>query len=371
MKRFAIGALFLAISAALGWSQQIMQEPYWYTMERGKQHFQNGAYGDALLAFEEARYQRRMEYAKMEQDMIALLSMPEVRYFGDSLMLIELYIADRHQINAAQALEELYYRVPRAEIGGSARRALEYLDQLKSYPEAEYWIGETYRSEGELGIALGQYQKAYDLRSLLATPGFEVEILYRIADIHRVRQEYSEMERVLEEILAQDPLWSAGANSFVRLGMSRSLENEGIARFLTLYRHNNPLSLRAHELLGYFYFASGRHSRAAEHLMFVFLIQNSILISELINKQYDYTFVNLNALLQDIQRYPALSEYVQQGDYYKTMYYLGAAYYDSGKTNLARDFWTVLNGRAEAGEWRIRAQNQLRNPFIEEIIEMP
>jgi tetratricopeptide (TPR) repeat protein len=349
--------------------------PYWFTLEQGKNYFRAGEYGRALMSFEDARNQRRNQYAGMEQDMINFLSVPEVRRLGDNLDFIERYIADKHVVSAARVLEEVYYRAGRESLGNSAYKVLDVLKQLKDYPEAEYWIGETYRAEGELGIALAQYRKAYEQRAGFAGPGFGTEILYRMTDIHRVRQEYNEMEARLLEILKEDTLWEQSGDSFVRAAMTRTLEDPNeknrINRFLTLYRYNNPGVLKEHELLGYYYYASNRYVHAAEHLMFVFLIQSSILIDEIIRQRFDYTFTTLDDLLAEVAARPALAAFFEEMDYFKNIYYLGTAFYGNGKPVSARDFWAFLSRRADAGEWRSRAQAQLRSPYLERAIEMP
>ncbi|MDR3146374.1 MAG: hypothetical protein LBU21_08855 [Treponema sp.] len=352
-------------------AQRETRSPYWFTLERGKLYFRQGAYGDALIAFEDARTQRRDQFMRMRQDMITLLSAPEVRRLGDSLDLVETYIAEERQLSAARALEELYYRIPRERLGGSALRIPDAFERLKDYPEAEYWIGETYRVEGELGIALKQYRRAYELRDLLETPGFVVPLLYKIADVHRLRQEYNEMENRLLEILEGDSLWAGGSGSFARAAMTRTLENDGINRFLTLYRYSKPEVLAAHRLLGFYYYASGRHGRAAEHLLFAFLIQNTILIEEIARNQFDYTFSTLDDLIARARGRPALSGYPEDVEYYKTMYYLGTALYGDGKPGPARDFWSFLNRHGEAGEWHGRAAAQLARPAVERVLEMP
>jgi tetratricopeptide (TPR) repeat protein len=362
--------LFMAFPEIVD-AQMEAERPYWFTLERGKLYFRNGAYGDALSAFEDARTQRSAMYTRMERDMISLLSIPEVRRLGDSLEQVEAYIADRNQINAARALEELYYRVPREALEGSARNALAQFKRLQDYPEAEYWIGETYRVEGELRIALGQYQKAYEHRELLENPGFAVEICYKIADIHRVHQEYTEMAAVLERILAEDSLWSQDSETFVRRAMSRTLENDGIDRFLTLYRYNNSAVLRAHELLGFYYYTTARHNRALEHLLFAFLIMNTVLIEDLTRDQFDYSYTTLDVLLTGALRRPERAAYMERMEYFRTMYYLGTSFFGSGKLNAARDFWRILARRPEAGPWRGRAETQLRSPFVEQALERP
>ncbi|MDR2259312.1 MAG: hypothetical protein LBE14_09215 [Treponema sp.] len=378
MKKRGFFSVFF-LCGNLIFSQNQAERPWWYTLEQGKFFFREGAYGDALLSFDDARRQRRALYARLEQNFIAFLSIPEVRRLGDSLDRVEVYMAERNYSDTAAALGELYYRVPRDSLNNSAAQALTVLGRLKDYPEAEYWIGETYRAEGELGIALSQFQKAYEQRSLLENPGFDVELLYKIADIHKTRQEYTEMERSLLAILqgdtpagtSRDSLWTEDASSFAKNALSRTLENDGINRFLTLYRYNNTTVEAAHRLLGFYYYATGRHSRAEEHLMFAFLIQNTVLIEEIIRAQYDFTFTTLEALMAELRGNSPLAAYVEDVDYYKTAYYLGTSLFGAGKLASARIFWNFLAGQGGAGEWRGRAQTQLRGPLVERAIEMP
>ena len=368
------------------------QRPWWHSLEQGKLSFRSMDYGNALLSFEDARRQRRAMFERMEQDFINVLSIIEVRRIGDSLDLVERYIYERRHTAAAAALEELYYRVPKASLGNSAASALEAFGKLKDYPEAEYWIGETFRVEGELALALSQYRKAYAQREFLENSGFDTDLQYKIAAILKTRQEYNEMEKILLSVIADsDTLWTNAAQaelasaaqrqtgnipyvkaeaSFASQAMTSTLENEGINRFLTLYRYDNNLVLEAHRLLGYYYAVSGRPS-AQQHLMFAFLIQNSTIISELIRRQYDYTFTSLAALADDINRIPILSSYAQETEYFKTAYYLAASLYRNGKSGSARDIWTFLAAQSGAGEWQGRALAQVRNPRLDPIVEMP
>jgi len=365
---------------------------WWYTLERGKVMFRQGDYGNALLAFEDARRLRRTMYERMERNFIDLLSIREVRRMGDSLDWVERYIQERRFADAADALEELYYRIPRETFHNSISAALAALGTLKDYPEAEYWIGETYLVEGELKLAQNQFQKALALRQLFENPGLATELLYKIAAICRIRQEYNEMERVLQLILAGDNLWSGSGSgeaprnaqagkippqaesttvSFTRQAMTRTLENNGIERFLMLYRYANTETAEAHKQLGFYYYASGRHSRAQEHLMFAFLIQNTIIIDEVIRHTYGFTFTTLEELAVEINRYPLLSEYAEKNDYYKTTYYLGASLYGNGKTTAAMGIWNFLAAQNRAGEWQNRARGQLKSPHVERALEMP
>jgi hypothetical protein len=167
----------------------------------------------------------------------------------------------------------------------------------------------------------------------------------------------------------RDYLWASGG--FTRAAMARILENDGINRFLVLYRYNNNQVERAHRLLGTFYYATSRHNQAAEHLMFSFLIQSSVLIDDVIHRQFDFTFTTLDSLMETIQRQQALLAYIEEAEYYKTLYYLGAALYATGKLLPARQIWTFLSGRVDSGEWQNRSRTQLQSPYIERAVEMP
>ncbi|MDR0410601.1 MAG: hypothetical protein LBH75_01325 [Treponema sp.] len=373
MQRFFVilAVMLTIVRPSLSISAQDTEKTYWWLLEQGKTFFRNGAYGQALMAFEDAKRTRKAMFEQMEQDLIVVLSMRDVRRMHDSLDDVEQYIMRNRLDQAARALKELYYKTPRDSLGGSANNALKAIDALKSYPEAEYWLGETYRIEGELVLAFKQYKKAYEQRANLENPSFDVEILYKIVEVLKTRREYTEMEDIAKEIVALDTLWQGDSGVFTRNAMSRVLETDGIARFLTIYRYDNVGVERIHRILGFFYYASGRHGNALEHLMFSFLIQNTIILNEIIRNNYGFEFTDIPALFRAAKGNSAIMDYMESTEYYKTVYYLGAAFYATGKAGAARDFWLILRDVPEAGQWATRSASQLQRPFIERAVETP
>ncbi|MDR1900822.1 MAG: hypothetical protein LBQ88_00870 [Treponema sp.] len=377
---------FLCFAFTAG-AQQV-EGTWWFSLEKGKRYFRNGEFGNALMCFEDARRERREMYTGMERDMIELLSLPEVRRLGDRLEQVEAYIKDRYQPKAERVLREVYYRIPRENLNSSVNGILEELKRLKEYPEAEYWIGEVYRVEGELGLALSQYQKAYAKREFLENSSFDVDILYKILDIYRMRYQYIELEKHAEEIFKHDTLsFDNGQGPFAWVNVNRMLNrndedrrgvisarnyNEvhnidmsdagGINQFLNIYRYNNKATERAHRLLGFQYIEDRRHDKAAEHLLFSFLIQNTVIIEELIRLQSDFTFTTLDNLLVEIQKRPQLQSYIDDVDYFKTIYELGVGYYASGGHVTALRLWYFLTRHPETGEWGVRSQKALLDP---------
>ena len=395
MKRISFILLILFFTAVPVFSQT-GQQPWWLTLEQGKQSFRRGQYGDALMLFEDARRSRRAMYEQMERDLINLLSVSEVRRMGDSLDWVVRFANERHYLAAAAALNELFHRVPRASLNNSAAAALTALGRLRDYPEAEYWIGEVYRVEGEFPLALLQYRRAYEMRTLSNDPGFGTALLYKKAEILLIRQEYKEMERILLSIINElDTLWidanqaeisriqvtgtpepylpvpyAHASASFAVQALTRILENNDAVGFLQFYRYNNRIVEPAHRRLGFFYAQTGRPG-AQQHLMFAFLIQNSIIIEEIIKRQFDFRFNNFPQLAAEIRRNPVLLSYVQEVEYFKTIYYLAASLFRNEKFETAHSLWTYLASMPEAGEWQRRSIVQLRSPRLEPLIERP
>ena len=376
-RKFLFGCCLVFLAAGLAFAQTA-EKPWWYMLEQGKLYFRSGSYGNALIAFEDARRGRFDQFSKFEEDFIRVLSKPEVRRLGDVLDFVETYIAQNKEQEAAAALAGLYHILPKESFKGSVKRALDGMNRLKAYPDAEFWIAETYRAEGELSLAFRQYQKAREGRELLQDPEIDAEILYQIVNIHRLRREYQEMEKAALEIVEgknylgvpRDNLWSGGSSGQMRAAMMRILGNEGVGRFLSLYRYNNTVTEKAHRLLGFFCYASNRYFPAAEHLMFAFLIQNTVLLDDAIRREFDYSFTTLEDLMNFSSRKPELESFLQETEYYRTIHYLASALYATGKTKPAMELWSFLAGSKNAGEWGERARRN-RTPVIEKAIEMP
>jgi hypothetical protein len=239
------------------------------------------------------------------------------------------------------------------------------------------------------------------MKGLAENPSFGLELQYKIAGILLTRQEYLEMIKVLDSVISEhDTLWinahqgdvliaqnvsaenkttvpyAQASASFASQAMGRTLEAEGIDRFLELYRYNNSLVEPAHRRLGFFYAVTGRPS-AQQHLTFAFLIQNTVIIEEIIRRKFDFTLDDgsgrpaLVVIAENINNNPLLLSYIDEVEYYKTVYYLASSLYRNGKPSIARNLWSFLALQPQAGEWQNRAIVQVRSPYLEPVVEMP
>jgi len=352
---------------------QSVSDPYWLLLEKGKQYYRSREYGKALIAFEDAKRNKDERYIRMQKDFIEFLSKDEVRALGDSISKISLYLKDKPNERISYILAEVKFYFSDSVIQDSANKIISLFDILRLYPEAEYWIGEVYREEGESTIALQQYNRALSQQMVVEPNEFTTQIQYRIAEMYHILNNYQSYEKTLIDIVSKDSLWDGDARSelFIKTAIFKTLTNDGVNRFLTLYRHDATQVEKAHRLLGFYYYATGRYDKSVEHLTYAFLIQNTILIKEYQIREYGYVFTDYFRLIAGISRYTDLETYMQDVDYYKTVYYLAAALYATGQRTTAFSLWTILTKTNPAGEWQKRSQLQIKKPYIEPVNERP
>jgi hypothetical protein len=98
--------------------------------------------------------------------------------------------------------------------------------------------------------------------------------------------------------------------------------------------------------------------------MFAFLIQNTVIISEILRREFDFAFSTLEELEDRLKTMPALSAFLDETEYYRTAYYLSSALYACGKNQPSGQLWTFLARSGSAGEWGERARRN-RSPYVE------
>lgn len=352
---------------------QTTYEPYWLLLEKGKQYYRFKEYGKALIAFEDAKRIKDELYLKMQRDFIEFLSANEVRALGDSLNKILLYLNDKPNKRISEIIEEINFNFSETLIQDSAKNLISLFDILRLYPEAEYWIGEVYREEGEINIALQQYNRALSQQLLINPNELTTQIRYKIADMFYILGNYPQYEKTLIEIVSEDSLWNGDdrSQSFIRSSMFKTLTEDGVNRFLTLYRYDSIKFERAHRLLGLYYYATGRYDKSVEHLTYAFLIQNTILIKEYQLKEYTYVFKDFTQLITSSARLEDLENYMYEVDFFKTNYYLAAAMYATGQRSIAFYLWNIIAKTNKAAEWQKRSKLQIEKPYIEPVNERP
>ncbi len=341
-------------------------ESYRMVLERGKKLFREGSYGQALLCFEDARRLRADVFDDSYNALVSVLSSANARSLGDKLEAAEEYVRHNKFASAISAFD-LFWNETDSKIKIiTVNEALSRFLDLRNFPEAEYWIGKVFRMEGEYSVAIDQFRKALNHSLLLDIPGEELNIRYALADAYAMSSQYKAMEATLLAICADDQLWSGDEHQFTRESMGKLLVSEGVDRFVQLYRHYASEYYPAHKELGVYFYLSGRHARASDHLSFAFLLETTLIVEELRQRDQSWRFSSLSAAWRDAMALPELRERALEDEYFKTIYYFAASLYAVGKRTSAFELWRFVSSVPEAGEWGTRSKRQIQSPYIEE-----
>lgn len=295
------------------------------------------------------------------------------------------------------------------------------------YPEAEYWIGRVFEEEGEYLLAEKQYLKALEAERILLIPMEKYEIMYRLAELYKIREDFDNYRQILNRIvldeLQNNQLALANENSVIN-----TLKKDGIDRALLLFRHSFTYSINAFNQLGVYYYKIGDYQGATAKLIYPLLSLFSISIDYL--RQLDPQFIypeNVNQLVEEHSEYvfstlekvirrknddflfdrdlesteiinrdqqfaqaqkllnedpefyvsgasycleifnkdPILKSLVDDYNIYKTMYYLAGSLYAEGYSETAARIWEVVYNAPESSMWGRRSFEQLLNPEVE------
>lgn len=302
-------------------------------------------------------------------------------------------------------------------------------DKAAVFPEVEYWIGRIYEEEGEFLLAEQQYLKAYEQKKYLYISDQQYEIAYRLSQLYLNRQRWDEYENILLEIIHQE-LQKDLSLVQQEHQMMKVLKEDGIDELFYLYRRNFTFSVRAFRELGIFYYKMENYRSASIYSLYAVMAMFSSIADGIleVNPHYqyprnldqlkewdpDYLVLSLENEIQkqdfgfsfprekdsssvgDVQRAieegltwleehslnyhfsgilysmyqakqrPALLQYLDEGMFYQSLYYLSSSLYAEGYREEAMHLWTVLSFIPEAGDWMQLSLERLNNPGLDE-----
>jgi len=219
------------------------------------------------------------------------------------------------------------------EYGVALRYAREAIEKSAYfYPEAEILIGGVFEAEGNIELAIEQYEKALNNAKQLYIQDEKYEVYYKLAEMYNngylsgignnPEQKYRE---TLETILEDDEEYTDAAESNLGDALVNTLEEEGFDRLVILYRLNSDFSLEAHSRYGRIYLDTGEYKQAALHFTFVVLSVVSKAIEELQFHDPEYEFESSESFFEACRRYDLIQNYFEETSLFSNMMALGDA----------------------------------------------
>jgi len=248
--------------------------------------------------------------------------------------------------------------------------------QQAFFPEAEIAIAEIYFQEGALELARAQLERVLlpENRSLLRVREDGYAALYRLAQIAEIQERYTDMQKVLEQILQDHDAYAKPAAQRFRSAFLAAYLGRGLDQALRLYRLEQAgFTLEAQAKLGWFTYRTGRYEPASiQHSLFALDIMVTEAVQEIRQAFPAYEFKTLDGFLLVAQQEANVREYLTASGFFRVAFYLADATFAAGHPARAAEIWKVLaDGRWDpdlAGPYAALAGRQLRAPRVEPYI---
>jgi tetratricopeptide (TPR) repeat protein len=236
------------------------------------------------------------------------------------------------------------------------------------FPEAEIAIGNVYLEEGESALALAQYKKAYTMKSSLYIPDQQYEVLYKIANIYKMQQLYGQMEQTLLTITSDDKHFIETSTFQMKTQIKKNYLERGLDRVLMLYVFDDQFAAKAHSLLGWYYYRSGRQSQSLVELLYSLISRTTEIVTFLHDRDTDYEFSSLSTTLIDAAKNKEATAFLKEVDFFKDVYYLACTTYAGGYPQTALAIWKMIAQSTEAGTYQDLSKRQIKSPWIEPLL---
>ena len=250
------------------------------------------------------------------------------------------------------------------EFGLAIRSFRLALDLSPNDPDALYGLGRAYKAINDLVVAEDYLSRALGRRDAFAVPETALLVRYELADIHRTRRDFARYEQELAAIVAADPIPD---DALIPDDPHRVLREQGLDRFLVLYRLPESGSTDARSRLAELLVGFGRYDVAAMHASVAVLQSFTTLIDAARDRDPTYEFSTIVGLMERADSYPEAREYLERSTLYHDLYYLAAALWAETRDG-ALPVWRLLARIDPEGQWGVRAARQLERPRVEPLL---
>jgi hypothetical protein len=256
------------------------------------------------------------------------------------------------------------------EFGRALKLYQEAIKKAGIFPEAELGIGDIYLEEGEIELAIAQYEKAYTIRKSFYIPEMQYTVQYKMASIYEKTEQYKQMEDSLNLIIQDDSHFIETSTYKLRTQIDRIYADKGLDRVLLLYGFDDSFASKAHSRLGWFYYRTGRYSPAISHLLFSLIYRSSQIKTFIKERDPEFQYSTVSDLLQRIDGNQELKRYTDESGFFSDLYYLAGSTYANGLPADAKAIWKLISKTVAAGKYKDLSARQLKKPSLEPLLNL-
>ena len=348
MKKLTLLSIFLLFGITLF----AQNNNYLSLYRQSLYYFDLNDYGKALTFAEDAITAKKRQIQSELNLLRKSLSSNAVKSAGDDINQV-LSILEKRNEKDSIAIIQKYIKIKGLDyFDNSMSKLQENIKNQSEYPEAQYLIGKIYQLEGEYDISETYYSMALDNAAVLDVPDFKYEILYNLAEISNLQNDFNRYETRLLNILVEDKYAKDETLIKSMINTIKSNNQNSLERFFMLYRASEYKSIKAYMLLSDYYYKNGYLDKAIQysalHVITTFTKINDVMASR--NTEYEYT--NLKNFFGEINNHHDIIEWGDDLDIWKGYNTLAKLCSEKGYENFSKSLYGVLSQYSPQEYWQ-------------------
>lgn len=351
--------LFFTFFALNVFSVDLINEDSVQSYRDAKSFFLNKEYGKALDKCEEAITFRKENVLEEVSIITEALKPKQVQRAGDDLAAVLKVLNERNEKRPISVINKYIKLKGEDYFDNSISKLIYHIQQKEHYPEVYKLIGDIYKLEGEYKFAEDYYKKALDNSNVLNIPNDRFELLYSLAEISEINEDYKRMEIRLLNILTDDSTYKNKALSKALLNTVVSNKKDCFEKFFELYRGNDYFSLKAYSKLSDYYYSIQDYDKAFNFCA-LNVITSITKIQEVISsRDITFEFKNIENLLYHVQYYDDIIKWGNDNEIWSSFNLLAKITKELGNIDFTEKLLKVLAQFSPEEYWRKEAVLQL------------
>ena len=318
-------------------------------------------YGKALKYSEDAILYRRQRIKNQINTVKNSLSAKRVQAAGDRFEPVLAVLENRKEYETAGIINYYLKKKGKDYFDDSITNLLIYLENSTAFPEAHKLIGDIYKLEGEYQFAEEYYLMALDKADVLDIPDEKYEILYMLADISRLEDDFPKMEVRLLNILSEDNNYKDSALKRAMTGTISNNKSDSMEKFFNLYRADSYNSINAYNQLAEYYYNAKKLDKALDFSCLAAITSFTRIIEIITSRNSTYEYEGLASFFQEASMYDDVIEWGSRNSAWKSFNILAKYAAEEGSTNFSKALLRVIARYTPEVYWQRDAVLQLEN----------
>lgn len=318
-------------------------------------------YGKALKYSEDAILYRRQRIENQINTVKNSLSAKRVQAAGDRFEPVLAVLENRKEYETSGIINYYLKKKGKDYFEDSITNLLIYLENSTAFPEAHKLIGDIYKLEGEYQFAEEYYLMALDKADVLDIPDEKYEILYMLADISRLEDDFPKMEVRLLNILSEDINYKDSALKRAMTGTISNNKNDSMEKFFNLYRADSYNSINAYNQLAEYYYNAEKLDKALDFSCLAAITSFTRIIEIITSRNSTYEYEGLASFFQEASMYDDVIEWGSRNSAWKSFNILAKYAAEKGSNNFSKALLRVIARYTPEVYWQRDAVLQLEN----------